>query len=170
MKSTVLKFGLLSGLLLTAFMWATIPFMDAETDLGNSELIGYAGMLVSFSAIFIGIVQYRNQEPDGLISFGKAFKVGFLIALLASTLYVLSWMIMSTFVLPNFMTDYAAQMSEQLANSGLSAEELEIQLASLESWMEYYKNPFFKFFFTYIEILPLGTLVSLIAALILKKK
>ncbi len=59
----------------------------------TSMLIGYASMLIAFSLVYVGIRNYRNKYNGGVISFGKAFKIGILIVLIASTLYVIAWMI-----------------------------------------------------------------------------
>ena len=144
--------------------------MDENSDLKQSEIIGYTVMLIAMSTIFIGIRSYRNVQLDRVISFGKAFTVGLYIALIASTMYVLSWMVLSEYVLTDFMEVYWNSSVEQLNSSGLSQEEIDLQLESMKNWMEMYKNPLIKFLITYMEILPIGLLVSLVSAVILRKK
>lgn len=170
MKKTVIKYGLIGGGIVSLFMLISMPFMDANSDLKQSEILGYTVMLVAMSSIFIGIRSYRNHQLNGVISFGKAFQLGFYIALFASTMYVLSWMFLSEFILTDFMQIYWENSVEQLNSSGLSQAEIDLRLSEMKSWMEMYENPIVKFFFTYIEILPIGILVSLVSALILKKK
>ena len=170
MKKTVLKYGLIGGAIISLFMACTMPFMDENTDMGNSELIGYATMLVALSTIFIGIRNYRNNELNGAISFGKGFLIGLYIALIASTLYVATWMIISDLYLPDFAENYKSATIANMEAAGNTQAEINEQLESMAGWMEMYKNPFFKALITYMEILPVGLLVSLISAFILKKK
>lgn len=170
MKKTVLKYGLIGGSIVSLFMAVTMPLMDTETDMGNAEILGYTSMIVALSTIFIGIRTYRNNQLDGVISFGKAFLTGLYIALIASTLYVITWMILSEFFMPEFMETYWNSSVEKLNASGLSQAEIDVELSSMKSMMEMYKNPFFKMLITYMEILPVGILVSLISAFVLKKK
>ncbi len=85
-------------------------------------------------------------------------------------MYVLSWMVLSEYVLTDFMEVYWNSSVEQLNSSGLSQEEIDLQLESMKNWMEMYKNPLIKFLITYMEILPIGLLVSLVSAVILRKK
>jgi len=56
-------------------------------------LVGYAAMLLAFSLVYVGVKSYRDRENGGVICFGKAFQVGLLISLVASTIYVITWMI-----------------------------------------------------------------------------
>ena len=170
MKNTVLKYGLIGGIIVSLFMVISIPFMDENTDMGNAELLGYATMIVSLSTIYIGIRSYRNTVLNGTISFGNAFKIGLYIALIASTLYVVTWMILSEFFIPEFIETYWNSAVEKLNASGMSQAEIDQEMESMKSMMELYKNPFFKFLITYMEILPVGVLISLISAFILKKK
>ncbi len=169
MKKDVIKYGLIGGAIVSLFMVFTIPFMDADTDMGNSELLGYATMIVALSTIFIGVRSYRNNQLEGYISFGKAFLTGLYIAVIASTLYVITWMILSHFFLPDFMDTYINNMVEQMKESGSSQAEIEAYLGEMNEWGELYKNPFFKILITYMEILPVGLLISLLTALTLKK-
>jgi hypothetical protein len=170
MKKIVIKFGLIGGAIISVFMASTMPFFDENTDMSQSELMGYAAMVVALSTISIGIRNYRNHELQGVISFGKAFKVGLYIALVASTLYVLTWMVISHFYMPNFMEIYVQNTIDTMLATGKTQDEIDAQLTSMERMMEMYKNPFFKVLITYTEILPVGILISLISAATLKKK
>lgn len=170
MKKIVLKHGLIGGVIISIFMALTMPSMDENTDMGNAELIGYTTMLVALSTIFIGIRNYRNSELKGVISFGKAFQVGLYIALIASTLYVATWMIISDLYLPNFAENYKNAAIANMEAQGNTQAQINDELESMAEWMEMYKNPLLKALITYMEILPVGLLVSLISAFILKKK
>lgn len=133
-------------------------------------LVGYASMLVAFSLVFVGIRNYRDKYNAGVISFGKAFKIGFMIALIASTIYVIVWMIDYFFFIPDFMDRFSAHQLEELKASGISQKELDKEAADMASFMTLYKNPLFNALITYIEILPMGLVVTLISSLILKRK
>lgn len=170
MKKIVIKFGLIGGGIISIFMASTMPFFDENTDMSQSEVMGYATMVVALSTIFLGIRNYRNNELHGVISFGKAFTVGLYIALIASTMYVLTWMVISHFYMPNFMEIYVQNTIEDMQGAGSTQDEIDAQLESMQSMMEMYKNPFFKVLITYAEILPIGLLISLISAVVLKRK
>ena len=133
-------------------------------------VIGYASMLIAFSLIFVGIKNYRDKYNDGSISFGKAFKIGILITLIASTLYVATWLVEYFFFVPDFGDKYAAEMVAKLKESGASQIELDQKAKEMASFAAMYKNPFFNAMISYTEILPVGLIVTVISALILRKK
>lgn len=170
MKKIVLIYGLIGGLIVSLFMALTIPNMDADTDMTQGMLMGYASMLVALTTIFLGIKKYRDKQLNGYIKFGKAFLVGLYIALIASTLYVITWMVISDLYLPDFMENYVEAQIQSLKEIGASAEEIEKQKTEYSSMAENYKNPLIKALYTYMEILPVGVLIALISAAILKKK
>lgn len=170
MKKTVTKFGFIGGSIVSAFMLCTMPFMDVNSDMQMSQLIGYATMIVAFTTIFIGVKSYRDNELGGFISFRKAFLVGLYIALIASTMYVVCWMILSEFFMGDFMEVYMNASIEQMNAEGLAQIDIDSKIAEMKEMAEMYKNPIFKFLFTYIEILPVGLLMSLISAAVFKKK
>jgi hypothetical protein len=105
-----------------------------------------------------------------VISFGKAFKVGFFMTLIASTIYVIVWLIEEHYFFPDFIDKYTAHELSKLQASGISAEKLASKTKELVDAKEMYKNPALKILFTYTEILPVGLVVTLISALILKRK
>lgn len=142
-------------------------------DYSNMEwgmVYGYASMLLAFILIFVAIKQYRDKVSGGTISFGKAFLVGLYVTLIASTVYVLTWMVYYNNFAPDFMDKYAEYVIADLREKGAAEAEIQAQTAEMQKYSEMYKNPLFVFLFTYIEILPVGLLISLVAALILKRR
>lgn len=166
MKKLVLIYGLIMGGIFTAgtiYMSELLFYNNPE--IKSNDLLGYVVMLIIYSLIFIGVRNYRNNQMGGVVSFKKAFKVGAMITLVAATFYVLISMIYMYQFAPDYMDRYADYV---LRHS--SPMELEAKTESMESLKSMYKNPLFAILFTYMEILPLGLIVALISALILKRK
>jgi hypothetical protein len=170
MKKLVFVYGIIAGLIVTAMMAFSTGYFCTKGDFEGGMIYGYASMILAFSMIFVGIRSYRNNHNEGIISFGKAFKIGLYISLISSTIYVVGWLINYYFFIPDFMDKYAAAMIAKAKASGMDAAELAKQTAQMAQMKEWYKNPFFIILMTYVEILPVALLISLIAALILKRK
>jgi hypothetical protein len=170
MKKIILSYGLIAGFIVTAFMVYATYAMNQNPDFKPSEVMGYAGMLIAFTFVFLGIRNFRNNQNHGSITFGQAFKIGALITLIASTCYVLVWLVEYYCFFPDFMEKYAAMALKHAQESGLSGAELQAKTKEMDRYREWYKNPIFVILLTYMEILPLGLVIALISALILKKK
>lgn len=170
MKKNVIVFGLIAGLIVSTLMIFSMVRHSRNESLEHSMLIGYASMVLAFSFIFVGIKNYRDKYNDGLITFGKAFKVGLYISLIASTIYVIVWLIDFYVFIPDFMDKYVAQALREAKSNGASATELATMTNEMAFNQKLYKYPIMVILYTYMEILPVGILVSLIAALILKRK
>ncbi len=167
-KNTIV-FGLIAGLI--SCIWVVIfPFLDTSFDYGNGMIYGYTAMIMAFSLIFVGIKNYRDRFNGGVLSFGKAFLIGLYITLIASTVYVITWLIEYYFFIPDFLDIMAKSYQAKLKASGATEAELQASLAEMAQYKEWYKNPLFNAAMTYMEILPVGLVVSLIAAAILKRK
>lgn len=170
MKKIVIVCGLIGGLVVILPM---LLLTDACYKDGNFErgmVIGYTSMLLAFSMVFVGIRNYRNKYNNGLISFGKAFKVGFFIVLVASTIYVIAWLISYYNFMPDFAEKYGMHMINQLKAKGASQAKIDAETKEMADFAVMYKKPYYVILFTYIEILPVGLLVTLISSLILKRK
>jgi len=165
MKKYVLIFGGIPGAILCINMVVMVNLMYSNPQFKGNDILGYAVMVVVFSLIFFGTRSYRNKELDGFISFGKAFQTGALIALLASTMYVVVWLFYYYLFVPDFIDVYTQHVLRDVPGAELAAKKAEMQ-----SFKEMYKNPFFVVLITYAEVLPVGLLVALVSALILKKK
>jgi hypothetical protein len=68
------------------------------------------------------------------------------------------------------MEKYSAHMLDDLKASGASQIEIDKQTKEMANTAEMLKNPFFNAMLTYMEILPVGLIVTLISSLILKRK
>ena len=173
MKKNIVTYGLIAGLIVSVLMLFTVNYIshcEGSVDYDTSMLIGYASMLLAFSLVYVGIRNYRDKYNGGVISFGKAFKIGILIVLIASTIYVVSWLIAYFFFIPDFLDKYSAHMLDELKASGASQTEIDKQTKEMADFGRMYQNPFFNAMMTYIEILPVGLIVTLISSLILKRK
>jgi hypothetical protein len=53
MRKTVLTFGLISGVVLSAMLLLTLPFQD-DIGLGTAEIIGYTTMVAASLLIYFG--------------------------------------------------------------------------------------------------------------------
>ncbi len=174
MKKNVLVFGLISGLtislLMSVFMIIGTGCSSDNPNYDLSMLLGYSSMIISFSFIFVGVKNFRDKYNDGIISFGKAFKIGILITLISCTFYVLTWLVLYYCFMPDFMDKYADHMLKTVQASGASQAEIDQTIAEMAGYKEMYKNPVIVILMTYAEVLPVGLVFTLLSALVFKKK
>lgn len=167
MTKTVLTYGLIAGFI--SLIGIHITLLSSHEDFKNGMLYGYASMLLGLSLIYVAVKSYRDSHNGGVITFGKAFKIGLYITLIASTVYVIIWLIDFFFFIPDFSEKYTAYAISELKASGAPQSEIESKIKGMKTFNEYYKNPFLNALITYTEILPVGLLISVIAAALLKK-
>jgi hypothetical protein len=165
MKKNIWIFGLTLGAILCVNMIYAVNLCYTNPDFESNDVLGYAVMVVIFSLIFFGVRNYRNKQLNGFISFGKAFKTGALIALVASTVYVAVWLFYYYLFVPDFLDVYIPHVLKETPETDLPAKTRE-----MENFKEMYENPLFVILITYSEVLPVGLIVTLISALVLKKK
>jgi len=170
MRKIVLICGSIAGLIVTAMMLITLAICYKTGNFEGNMILGYATMLLAFSLVYVGIKNYRDKHNNGILSFGKAFKIGLLITLVASTIYVIAWLVDYYLFIPDFMDKYTQGILDQTKADGASQFDLDKKAAEMASYREMYKNPLLVVLFTYIEILPVGLIVTLISALLLKRK
>ena len=168
MKKIVLTYGIIGGIIVSVMMWLTLG--SGSHDFDNGMWIGYTTMVIALSTIFFAVKAYRDKHLGGSIKFGKAFLMGLYITLIASTMYVASWMVLSSLSKEDFMEQYYEHEKAKLEASAMPAEQVEAQLKEMRDFQEMYKNPIVKIGFTYTEILPVGLLISLICAAILRRR
>ena len=173
MKRTILIFGLISGFIASSFMAVSMIWVsnhsttEVASDMDQGMFIGYASMLVAFSFIFVAIKTYRDKYQGGSITFWQGLKMGLMIALIGSTMYVITWAFIYNFVMPDFMQNYSDAALAAARSAGKTEAEIAALTTEMAGYAEIYKSPIGFTLFTYMEILPVGILVSLLSALIL---
>jgi hypothetical protein len=174
MKKIVLIYGCIAGILMDLMFVISFWMMEkGMITFDNSELFGYATMIIVLSLIFMGIRSYRNEVLNGVMTFGKGLQAGLLIAGIASLFYAGGWEIYYNTVpgmKDTYLTRYAEKYAEKMKRDGAAPEQIEAKIAELKQMAEWYKNPFLRFGMTLAEILPVGIVVALISAGILRKK
>jgi hypothetical protein len=171
MKRIVLIFGLISGAIASALMFLTLPLMHNKTiDSRLGYVIGYTTIFLSLLLVFFGIRSYRENVSGGSITFGRGFKVGILITLISCVFYVGSWEIIYYKIMPDFADRYAAQAIAEMKQKGASdaaIAETQKKMAEMKAMLA---NPLVNAAMTFIEPFPVGLIMTLVSAAILRKR
>jgi amino acid transporter len=169
-KKTVLTFGLISGVIVVILMGVTTIFAD-RIGFDRAVLVGYTSMLIAFLLVFFGIKSYRDNIGNGEISFGRAFTVGILITLVTCVFYVVSWEILYYTFLHDFPEKYGNYLIEKARASGATPEQIAQQLKEVQDMKALLDNPVLAPLVIFIsEPLPVGLVMTLISAAILRKR
>ena len=169
MKKTVLTFGLISGVASSLMMLATVPFID-RIGFDYGMVFGYTTIVLSFMLVFFGIRSYRDNVNGGTITFAKAFGVGILITLITCLFYVGTWEVIYFKLMPDFAEKFTKYAVGQVIASGASTEVINAKLQEMKTITAMLNNPFTNAAMTFTEPFPVGLIITLISAAILRKK
>lgn len=173
MRKVILTFGLLAGVIVSAFLVITIAIWVKSGKIIDFALVGYATMVIALSMVFFGIKSYRDNYQSGEIRFWKGFQVGLLITLIASLMYTITWETynrISPTSAAAFVDYYVKCEVDKLKQKGVSAAEIDQKAKDMDDLKRLYSNPAIRFGLTIMEILPIGVIITLISAAILRKK
>ena len=169
MKKTILTFGLISGAVSSLMMMGTMLIAD-RIGLDRGAVVGYTAIVLSFLLVYFGIRSYRDNVGNGQITFTKAFAVGISITLISCVFYVVTWEVLYYNYLPGFWDNYGAHAVEKLKASGAGDAAILAQLQQVKKYKELYDNPLLNAAMTFIEPFPVGLVITLISAAVLRKK
>ena len=169
MKKTVLTFGVLSGVTSAVMMFGTGAFIE-KIGFDNGVFVGYTAIVLSLLFVYFGVRSYRDNQLAGKITFGRAFGAGMLITLISCAFYVASWQIVWAKFMPDFTTKYAAHVIEKDRAAGATEAAIEAKKAEMAEMMKMMEHPVIGPAMVLLEPLPVGLLMTLISAFVLKKK
>ena len=170
MTKIVLIFGLISGAIAGGLMWILMGTVNTGSiDFDNGMIWGYATMIIALSLVFFGIKSYRDNH-GGKITFVKGLQVGISISLISAVCYAAAWELYYPRIGDEFMQKYTTYYLDKMKKEGASDAEIEKARTESEQFMEMYKNIFVRFAMSLMEILPVGVIVTLLSALLLRRK
>jgi hypothetical protein len=170
MKRVIGVFGLISGAICVVMMILSSIFRE-QIGWERSMAVGYTTMILSLGVIFFAVQSYKNNVGGGYVSFGRAFKIGLWITLISSAIYAGTWLVIYYNTEPNIMEQYYAHMVDKMKADGASQAELAKAAKDKEWGMKIFDNPVTNFLWAFIfEPFPIGLIISLITALILRSK
>ena len=170
MMRKILGYGVIAGIIVGAPMIVTFAGFGGHLPLAYGMVIGYTSMLIALSTVFVAIKRHRDADLGGVIGFWKGFGIGLGISFVASIIYVATWEALQAFTHMDFASGYAKALIEQQKAAGASAEALARFNAEMEQFKLDYANPLWRLPMTFTEIFPIGVLVSLIAAALLRNR
>jgi hypothetical protein len=163
----ILSYGAVAGLIAGISLSAVVVAGQGH-EVHYGMLIGYATMLVALSTVFVAIKRHRDVDLGGVIGFWPALGLGLGISFVAGLFYVLAWETTVWFLHLDFANGYAKTLIEQKKASGVTGAALAKFTAEMEQFKLHYANPLYRLPMTFIEIFPVGVLVSLVSAGLLR--
>jgi hypothetical protein len=170
MKRIVLVFGVLSGLISSVLMCLTMPL--AHKDIINNDtglVIGYTGIVLSLLMVFFGIRSYRENH-GGTITFGRGFAVGILITVISCVFYVASWEVIYFKFMPDFAQRYSASQVAAMQRKGATNAQIAAKRQEMVQMKALLDNPVTNAAMTFIEPFPVGLVITIVSAAILRKR
>ncbi|HET8691702.1 MAG TPA: DUF4199 domain-containing protein [Steroidobacteraceae bacterium] len=166
MLRLILAFGLAAGII--AILPMSYMVAGSSEPAAHSMVAGYAVMLLALSLVFVGVKRHRDRMLGGTIRFMPALGVGLAISAVAGVVYAIGWEITLAVTDYAFVDDYAAAAIEAERASGASEAEIAKLAADMDAFKVQYMNPAFRLPMTFVEIFPVGILVSLVSAALLR--
>lgn len=166
-----MKYALVYGGIAGAVAIGLISAMIGMNLTGHDDAamwVSYLIMLIALSMIFVGVKRYRDVECGGVIRFGRAFLIGLGIAAVAGLIYAIGWEIFQAASGYDFIADYSASILQRMRAEGATAAAIEAKAAEMRAFAESYRNPLFRMPVVFLEIFPVGLLVALVSAGLLR--
>jgi hypothetical protein len=167
MLRIILIYGVIGGVIVAVPMAWSMLTTTPDTIPENAALYGYLSMLLALTMVFVGVKRYRDKVLGGVIKFGPALLVGLGISAVASLFWVVGWEITLATGF-DFGAAYETSVVDAARARGASAAEMDQARADVQSFLTMYANPMIRLPITFIEMFPIGLVISLISAGLLR--
>lgn len=164
------RYGLLASLVLIAlslvlYLLGVVDMTGQDTTSSILSNILTFGIVVT--ALVLAIKQHRDQELGGMISFGRAFYVGFIAMLVISLVQAVYTYVFFAFIEPGLISEMLEITKEQMMDQqGMSASDAESAMGMM-SWTF---TPSMFALFGLLGTLLVGVIIDLIVAAIMKRE
>lgn len=164
----ILRRGLLAGAIVGLPLFGLAVALQGQPPSTGGMVLGFAIMLIAFSTIFVAVKQHRDRQLGGVIGFGPALLIGLGISAIATVCYVLAWEAALAWTGMDFAGAYSKAALAKAQAQGASAEALAQMAEELRGFQAMYAQPLSRMGLTATEIFPVGLLVSLVCAALLR--
>ena len=165
---TILKYGLVAGAIVGVSLLGVSLAYDGQPPPDWGMAAGFASMLIALSAVFVAIKRQRDVAGGGVIRFWPAFGLGLGISLVASLVYVATWELSLVLIEGDVAQVFAQQMVARAEARGLTGDALAAAVRKASAFEAMYRKPLYRLPMTFSEIFPVGVLVSLVSAAVLR--
>ncbi len=167
MLKLILTYGVIAGAIVCIPLFSIILIVGCEAS-AWSMVVGYLTMLVALSTVFLAIKQVRDTMRGGVIGFWPALGIGLAISAVAGVFYVLAWDLTCWVGHLDFAGSYAKAMIDGQKAKGVTGPALAAYEAQMDQFKVQYADPLWRWPMSFMEIFPVGVLVSLVSAGVLR--
>ncbi|HKK79438.1 MAG TPA: DUF4199 domain-containing protein [Phaeodactylibacter sp.] len=164
------RYGVLASLVLIAL--SLVMYISGMVDMTGQDttssiLSNVATFGIVVAALVLAIKQHRDQELAGLISYGRAFYVGFIVLLVLSLIQSVYTYVFFAFIEPDLIGEMLEMTKERMMDQqGMSASDAENAMGMM-SWTF---TPGMFAVFGLLGTLFFGVIIDLIVAAIMKRE
>ncbi|MGA2953362.1 MAG: DUF4199 domain-containing protein [Caulobacteraceae bacterium] len=164
----IVTYGVIAGVVVGVPLSAMTLTMSGHAMMSYGMLIGYLTMLIALSAVFLAIKRHRDVDLGGVIKFWPALMLGLGVSAVAGVIYVIAWEVSCAVAHADFAGAYARAMIAEQEAKGVSGVALARFKAEMDQFKVQYANPLWRWPETFAEIFPVGVIVSLVSAALLR--
>ncbi len=161
------RYGLIAGLIAGTPLFVLMVALKGAP-LAYGLVLGYATMLLALSAVFTAIKRHRDVDLGGVIGFWQALLIGLGISTIAGIVYALAWELSLFVTQIDFAADYAKTVIDHQKAKGASDEAIAALTLQMDEFRRQYASILYRFPMTFTEIFPVGVLVSVLSAALLR--
>ena len=170
MKQTVLRYGLYAVILILVLTIVHVYWLSPPNiSYAAAEVAGYLTMTLAMVFVFFGIKHYRDKVNNGSLSFGEGMKIGLLIALGPALVFALFDLLYVKVLNPGWADEYYSHYIAQ-ARKDTPADQLPEKLQQIAEQREFWDKPHMLFLIMFATVFIIGTIVTIISALTLKRR
>ncbi len=134
MNSTVIRYGLIGGLLfIIVALIGNLTGLSSPSSMTSVIFNMLIGLVLFVGLMVVAIRYHRDKELGGYITFGRAFLVGLLVTLIAGTVSNLFNYFYITVIDPEYMANMVRDMQGMYEGFGMSEEQIEQAMARVQN-------------------------------------
>lgn len=158
--STALKYAVITALAM--FIFSIILYI---TNMYLNQSMNWLSYAIMIAGLVFAVKDRRDKDLGGYISFGEAFKTGFLFCIITGAIGAVFSIIMMNFIAPDMIGEILKKAENDMIAKGLPDDQIKIAM----EWTRKFTTPLMIAVWSIVGSAFLGAIFSLIVAAIFKK-